>query len=327
MLIDIHNHYFPKEYLKTLEKRQAWPIISSDEIGRPIIIDKGVRIVTITEAMSNIETRMRDMNASGVDMQALSLTTPSVNLPEIEDSVALAKLVNDEIAQIVDQHPDRFVGLATLPYEHGTRTLEELDRAIKDLGMKGVIMFSNINGKTIDSPEFWPFYERVTSLQVPIFLHPTTPLVGDVVKHYRLGPMIGFPLDTTLAILRIILSGVLDKYPTLTFVLAHLGGVIPYLLDRIDFCYHAYPECQVHISKPPSKYFDQIYYDTVNFYEPALMCAYTSAGPDKLLLGSDYPHVIGDLPRSVQCIQELTISPKDKRKILGENAMHLLDIK
>jgi aminocarboxymuconate-semialdehyde decarboxylase len=138
--------------------------------------------------------------------------------------------------------------------------------------------------------------------------------------------MIGYPLDTTLAIMRLVLAGVLEKYPGLKLILSHLGGTIPYLVDRIDFCYSAYPECRVNIPRPPSEYLRSVYLDTVSFYAPALWCALAFSGPDRLLLGSDYPHVIGDLNRAIAAIEGLNIPQEHKEGIFGANVKALLGI-
>jgi len=138
--------------------------------------------------------------------------------------------------------------------------------------------------------------------------------------------MFGFVFDTTITITRLILSGVLHKYPNLKLILAHLGGTVPYLIDRIDFCYQAYPECRVNIPSPPSEYLKLVYFDSVCFYKPSLMCALAFAGPDRVLLGSDYPHVIGDMSRAIGAIRDIDIPQEEKAKISGENVAKLLDL-
>ncbi|MEE8442694.1 MAG: amidohydrolase family protein, partial [Dehalococcoidia bacterium] len=273
MNIDIHTHYFPKAYLEALSKRESSPILERDELGRTIIINNGVRFVTITDAMTDIDLRLQDMDACGMDMAALSLTTPSVDLLDVDEGVALAQLVNDEISGIAKRHPDRLVGLATLPFRDMNSAMDEMDRAIDKLGMKGIIMCSNIAGTPLDAPQFLPFFQRAHERAIPVFIHPTTPAAGDIYRDYRLAPMFGFVFDTTITVTRLILAGVLDKYPNLKLILAHLGGTTPYLVDRMDFCYQAYPECRVNVSKPPSEYLKLVYFDSVCFYKPSMMCA------------------------------------------------------
>jgi aminocarboxymuconate-semialdehyde decarboxylase len=143
---------------------------------------------------------------------------------------------------------------------------------------------------------------------------------------YRLAPMIGYEMDLCLATVRIVMGGILKDYPGLKFIIGHLGGAIPYLTERIENCFRAYPECKVHIQDSPKKYLSKIYFDTVSFHRPALMCAYAFPGPKRMVLGSDYPHVIGDIVRSVSSIEELDIPAAEKEWIFSENLKSLLKL-
>lgn len=335
MRIDCHNHFYPIIYIKELEKRKKSPIVVRDEIGRREITIEGAPVAIINDPKHyDVEERIKDMNEHGIDMQALSLTAPGVDYLELKVAVRLAKSVNDEFAMIQEKNPERFVGLATVPLQSVDEALEELDRAIMDLGLKGVMIFSNIAGKPINSSEFWPFYETAAKLDIPIFIHPTRPafvdaLREDVLAYFRaLNDSIGYPFDSTLAITRLIFSGVFEKYPTLKFVIAHLGGTVPYLVERMDRSYRELPsDCKTALPKSPSEYFKRVYYDTVSFYKPALTCAYMFVGPERLLFGSDYPHTIGDIGLAVTSIEQLDIQDEDKRKIFEKNAKKLLKIK
>jgi len=269
--------------------------------------------------------RIEDMDACGIDMQCLSLGIPGTDRVEPDLGISLAKMVNDEISRIVNKYPDRFVGFATLPLQDIDGALEELDRAINDLGLKGVMIYSNVAGKPLDSPEFWPFYEKSAKLKIPIFIHPTLPVMANVTKEYQLTPVIGFLFDTTLAMLRIIFGGVLEKFPSLTFVLAHLGSTIPYVLTRIDFESGLFPGSWVNISKPPSEYFRSVYVDTVSLHEPALKCAYETIGIERFVFGTDYP--FWDIPSGVNSIEKWEISEDEKNKIFSENAIKILRLK
>ena len=185
-------------------------------------------------------------------------------------------------------------------------------------------MGSNINHLGLDSEVLYPFYERISEYDLPIHIHPRAPLDRVSYKDYRLGPMIGFEVDLCIAVIRIVMGGVLEKFPDLKFIVSHLGGAIPYLAERIQNCYEAYPECQVNISGPAIDYLRMFYYDTVSFFEPALMCAYALAGPEHLILGSDYPHVIGDIDEAVSSIEGLTIPQEHKEKIYSGNLLKLM---
>ncbi len=328
MKIDVHNHFYPERFLKQLEKDggSAGVTVEKDEWDRAILVQNGTRVVTITPPMSDINLRLKDMDEAGFDKQILTLSIPSVDIFPVEIGETLARVVNDEIAEISSDHPDRFTGFATLPFLDPDRTIKELERCIGTLGFRGACIGSNINSMNLDDSRLFPFYERMNDYAMPIHIHPRTPNDKETYKDYRLGPMIGFEVDLCIAVVRIVMGGILDKFPNLKFVVSHLGGAIPYLAERIQNCYEAYPECQVNISGPAKDYLKRFYYDTVSFFEPALMCAYNFVGAERMILGSDYPHVIGDIREAITSIEALKIPQTDKEKIYSGNILELMQV-
>ena len=326
MKIDIHNHFYPTRFLKQLEKDgPAFGItVEKDEWGRPIIVQHGSRVVTITPPMNDINQRLEDMERAGFDMQILTLSAPSVDIFPGEVGENLAKVVNDEIAQICREHPEHFMALATLPFLDPDRTTKELDRCINDLKFQGACIGTNIKGMGLDDELLYPFYERISGYDLPIHIHPRAPVDKETYRDYRLGPMIGFEMELCVAVVRLVMGGVMERFPTLKFIISHLGGAIPYLAERVQNCYEAYPECQANISGPARDYLKRFYYDTVSFFGPALMCAYSFAGADHLILGSDYPHVIGDIGEAITSIEDLEIPSEEKEKIYSGNILHLI---
>jgi aminocarboxymuconate-semialdehyde decarboxylase len=325
--IDIHNHYYPEAFIEELEKGAIPDLqIFRDEVGRKVMVHKGTRVVTITPPMNNVELRLRDMAKAGIDMQVLSLSVPSVDAFPPEEGMAFAQMVNEELSKISKKYPDRFAFFATTPLKARDGAIAELSRAVEELGARGVILGSNIDGNPLDRPDFRPFFSRVAELDIPILIHPMTPAGNDSMNDYRLAPMIGFEMDLCLATVRMIMGGILGDFPNLKVIISHLGGAIPYLIERIENCFRAYPECKVHIQDSPKNYLKKIYLDTVSFHPPALMCAYAFHGPKHLILGSDYPHVIGDIERSVSSIQNLNIPDKEKEWIFSENLKPLLKL-
>jgi aminocarboxymuconate-semialdehyde decarboxylase len=326
MKIDVHNHYYPPRFLDELERygTSAGISLEKDEWARQVIVQNGNRVVTITKPMNNVEQRLEDMNKAGVDVQVLTLSVPSVDIfpPEIADR--LARTINDEIAEICQRHPSRFIGFATLPFVDPEKAADELERCVRDLGFKGACIGSNINGICLDDALLFRFYEAISEKELPVHIHPRAPIDKVTYKDFRLGPMIGFEVDLCVAVVRLIMGGVLDKFPELKFIVSHLGGAIPYLAQRIQNCYEAYPECQANISRPAMEYLKEFYYDTVSFYEPALMCAYSFAGSEHLILGSDYPHVIGNISESISSIEELKITESEKDNIFHRNLERLM---
>lgn len=326
MRIDVHNHFYPTKFLKQLENvgSTVGITIETDDWGRQIIVQHGNRLVTITPPMNNVNKRIEDMDQSGFDMQILTLSAPSVDIFPVETGETLAKVVNDEIARICQEDPDHFMAFATLPFIDPNRTVKELERCVDALGFKGACMGTNINGMGLDDEILYPFYERMADYDLPIHIHPRAPADKETYKDYRLVPMIGFEMELCIAVVRLIMGGVMERFPNLKFIVSHLGGALPYLAERIQNCYEAYPECQENISLPAKDYLKRFYYDTVSFFEPALMCAHSFLGARRLILGSDYPHVIGDIREAVTSIEHLDIPQTDKEMIYSANILRLI---
>jgi len=326
MKIDVHNHFYPTKFLRQLEKDgpTVGIRVERDEWDRQILVQHGNRVVTITPPMNDINKRLADMEQAGFHMQILTLSAPSVDIFPIDIGETLAKVVNDEIAQICHEHPDHFQGFATLPFVDPDRTVKELERCVEKLSFKGACIGTNINGMGLDNQRLYPFYERISEYDLPIHIHPRAPADKVTYKDYRLGPMIGFEMELCVSVVRLVMGGVLERFPNLKFIVSHLGGAIPYLAERIENCYEAYPECQENISGPAKDYLKRFYYDTVSFFQPALMCAHAFLGAGRLILGSDYPHVIGDIREAITSIDNLDIPQADKEMIYSKNILTLM---
>jgi aminocarboxymuconate-semialdehyde decarboxylase len=327
MRIDLHNHFYPPGYLEKFEKwgKHLYEF-TPEKNGLTIVKQKGARFLAITPQHVSVEQRLEDMDRIGIDVQVLTLTSPSVYFSTRKRNLYLARMSNDFFADLCHKHPSRFVAFGTVPLGNLDDAVEELHRAVKDLGMKGVVLGSNIGGKHLHSKEFWPLYEEIHQLKVPIFIHPMVPEHPEPFAEFVLVPLVGFCMDTTVSVAKMVFSGLFERYPNLTLILPHLGGTLPFLFERIDAGYRSYVECQPHITKPPTQYLKKFYYDTVSFYTPALMCTYLAVGADHMVMGSDYPHVIGDITRSVSSILELNIPQEEKEKILGGNAKRILKL-
>ena len=268
MIIDFHNHYYPDAYLNELERGNTNARLERDQQGRLLVHYPGDYNV-VAHGHRDLDEKIRAMDEAGVDVHAFSLTTPGVHIEARERGIELARIVNDEFAAAMQRYPGRFAALAALPLQDPEAAVAELERAIR-MGHRGVLIFSNINGRTLDEPDFFPVWQRIAELDVPAFIHPTNPHALGQLADYRLTALMGFQFDTTAAVTRLIFAGVLERLPNLKLVVGHLGGVIPYLAERVQRGYEVYPECREHISKPPSEYFKRIYIDTVNFDPNAL---------------------------------------------------------
>jgi len=237
----------------------------------------------------------------------------------------LAGLVNDCFAAIAQAKPGRFTALATLPLNDPATSAKELRRTITELGFRGAMLFSNVNGAGLNEPQFQPLYETADELGAVLYIHPTHPVGVEAMTDFWLMPLVGFLMDTTLAAAKIVFSGIPERFPRIRWALGHLGGAIPYLAERLDRGFEAFAECRAHIPRPPSHYLKQFYYDTVNFDPRALSLAIDFAGVDHLLAGSDYPHQIGSIPKMLASIRALDLCEREKAAILGGNAARLLD--
>jgi aminocarboxymuconate-semialdehyde decarboxylase len=322
-IIDFHNHFYPPEYLEALRVGPSNVRVSVDSEGNPVLHYPG-DYNTAVRGHRDIEYREQVLEQRGIDKQILTLTTPGTHVETPQRAVALARLVNDAFAAITQKRPKRFAALATLPLNDPESSVIELERAYKQLGLKGAMLFSNVNGVGLSDKRFWPLYEKAEELAAILFIHPTNPASVEGMKDFWLTPLVGFMFDTTLAAAGLVFSGVVEKFPRLTWVLAHLGGAIPYIAERLDRGFHAFRECRANIRKPPSEYLKHFYYDTVNFDSGPLQAAIQFAGVSHLLAGSDYPHQIGSLRSMLNSIRGLAISEEDRAAIFGQNAARLL---
>jgi len=325
MNIDFHAHIYPEDYLKKLEASTGDVRIETDAKGQKWILSMGARAGPINPDFFDADVRVERIKEHRVDMQILSSPHPGVDRFSPDESAEMSRIINDGIAKSVRKYPKHFQGLAMLPLTDTKLALQELDRAILDLGLKGMVMLTNVAGKMLDSEFLHPVYARAQELGVPIFIHPTTPLGAAVMQEWRLAIILGFEFDIVLSAVRLAYAGVLDKFPDLNFVISHLGAGIPFLAGRIDRGYFD-PTCGIKTKKPTSEYLRDLYCDTVSFYQPGLMMAYQFYGAGRMVLGSDFPLIIGDLPAAVPSIEEMPIPKREKEKILGDNVVQLLKL-
>ncbi len=325
MNIDVHNHFYPEAYMEELGKGGGYARVERDAQGRLLIHYEGDYNIVVGPHI-DIEDRLKAMDRCGIEMHVLTLTTPSVEREAPEKGIKLAELANDGFSQIIEKYPERFQAFAALPLQVPEAAAEELERAVRELGLRGGTLMTNVDGKPLDLDEFMPVYEKAVELDVPLFLHPTSPINSKAMEDYRLVPILGFGVDTSVAVLRLVFSGVLKKLPLLKLIASHLGGVYPYLRGRIETGFKAYPECKVNIEEPPSAYLRKIWMDSIIYDEDVLMSTLAYTGAEKIVLGSDHPHQIGDMANAVGRIERLDISDEDKEKILWKNAAELLKL-
>ncbi len=324
MIIDFHNHYYPPEYLDAVKAGPARVRLDYDAEQNPRLHYPGDYNILVP-GHRDLDYREGVLATHGVDMQVLTFTTPGVHFEEPSAAVRMARDINDAFAREIRRRAC-FTALATLPLNDPAASVRELERATKDLGLPGAMVFSNVNGTPLAAPEYEPLWAIADALGAVIYIHPAHPASVQGMEEYWLMPLVGFLFDTTLAAAHLVFAGVPERYPNIRWVLTHMGGAVPYLAERCDRGYEAFADCRRHIARPPTEYLKRFYYDTVNFNPDAIEFAITFAGADRILAGSDYPHQIGSIPKMLAALAAIDVGEDTRRQILGGNAARLLGL-
>jgi aminocarboxymuconate-semialdehyde decarboxylase len=237
----------------------------------------------------------------------------------------IAAMQNDGMAELVRSHPDRFVGLATLPMQDPERAAAELDRAVTELGLRGAEVCTHVNGRDLDHPSLRPVYAAAARLGVPLFLHPQN--WGDMrrFQDHALWNLAGFPLETALAASHLIMGGVFEEFPRLRVILAHGGGYLPYQVGRLDHGYAARREVSERLPRRPSEYLANLYCDSLTHSALSLRFLLDRMGDGHVVIGSDYPFNMGD-ERPVETVRALRLSPDVEARVLAKNLAGLLGL-
>jgi predicted TIM-barrel fold metal-dependent hydrolase len=329
MKIDIFTHILPPKYKDALLKN-APP-------GLDIIAN-----ISVTPTVYDLDRRFKIMDQFE-SKQVLTIAAPSIEeVADTRTSPGLARIANDGLAELVNKYPDRFVaGVASLPINNIDAALKEIDRAIKDLKLKGIQILTPSNNKPLDLPEFLPIYEKMAQYDLPIWIHPRRgekypDYLTEKESKYRIYSVFGWPFETTVAMTRIVFSGILEKYPNLKFITHHCGGMIPFFRERLIGSYERIfqdigDNVNSGLSEHHINYFKKFYNDTaINGNTSALMCAYELWGADHLLFGTDMPFdtELGarNLRQVSQAIEKMTITQAEKQKIFYGNAIKLLGL-
>jgi aminocarboxymuconate-semialdehyde decarboxylase len=251
--------------------------------------------------------------------------TPQSYLYEQEPALtaACAAIQNDQIAKLVAAHPDRFLGIATLPMQAPELAAAELRRAVRKLHLRGAMIGSNVTGRNLDHPELEPVWAAASELDVPLLIHPVNVGAADRLRSYYLNNLIGNPLDTTIAAACLVFGGVLERHPKLKVCLVHGGGFVPYQAGRWTHGWQVRPEPKVNLKQSPQPWIERFYYDTILHSKESLEFLVGSAGPRRVMLGSDYPYDMGT-GECVRQVRALSIPEADKATVLGAEAWSLM---
>lgn len=272
--------------------------------------------------------RIADMDATGIAMQILSLTSPGVQIFDAATAVSLARAANDEVAAAIAAHPTRYAGLAAIAPQNPAEAAKELERGVRSLGLKGAIVNSHTRGEYLDDPKFWDIFAAAEALDVPIYLHPTTPpnsMIRPFMERGLDGAVFGFAVETGLHALRIVVSGAFDRFPKLRIVLGHLGEGLPYWLFRIDFMHGASVRSGRYASQPKlqrkaSEYLrENVHYTTSGMaWAPPIRYVQDVMGMDRVMYAMDYPYQF--VPEEVTVTDELAVTSEDLRRFYQSNA-------
>jgi predicted TIM-barrel fold metal-dependent hydrolase len=323
MRIDIHTHFQSLAYVEHLHNRSSLPRAVLDGDMRVIQCGSGVNVPALP-MMLDMDVKLHEMDALGIDLAVLSHGIPlgpdALGGAEADDWAAW---INDDLARRIACHPDRFFGFGTIGFGDLERSIAEVDRCIHELGFKGMQMFSNIHGRPLDSPDVLTVVRHLGALGVPIHLHPAVPLNRSALETASLHLPLGFPFDTSLNTMRLIRAGVFDEVPDLRLIVAHIGGVIPYLKARIVT--YSTPSPLIadapDLTQPIQQYLDRLFVDTVCYDVAALECCYRSLGANQMLYGTDHP--FGAYGVAAELIEELSCSATERALIYSGNAERL----
>jgi aminocarboxymuconate-semialdehyde decarboxylase len=325
--VDIHSHYYPEAYLNLLNEdgkrfKAEYRMTDQGFFYKTPLSPNAVG--PLATKFIDLKQRIADMDQQGVAVQAMSLTTPMVYWGDAELDHKLATAWNDAASAAHQSYPARLFGLCTLPMLYSDRAIEELNRASKLPGIRGVYMGTNVNGKDLSDPLFEPIWTRIEELDLPVLLHPVQPVGGERLRKFFLWNLLGNPMDTAIAACHLIFGGVLDRHPKIRFALPHGGGALLILMGRVDHGWEARPEVK-QLPKAPSTYLDRFFYDTIVHSKQIMEFVISTVGAERVMIGSDYCFEMG-YERPIQFLEQINLTSAQRKMILGGTAAKLLKL-
>lgn len=333
--VDIHNHLYPREYLQFLAGRTGQRVRAEQTGPNSYLLwDDDVVVAHIDRAGHyDPAARIADLDKAGLDTQVISQTIPDPSALSRDEGVYWAKKINDHYAEVCRTYPGRLYAMACLPYQDVEAACQELERCITDLGVKGIQMFSNCNGDVMFDQRFDAIFKMASDHRLPVLMHPTVPMTKETMKKSRIPyQLYGYTVDTSLATIGLIFNGVFQRHKNLKVIHVHLGGVVPYLVRRLQDSWKGYAkEWGLELDENPEQtYRTRVYPDTASFYLPAMKCCLEWVGPEQIVIGTDYAHRVGDPEGAIKAVMDLGKQvnlPQDKiDRILGKNAEELFNL-
>jgi aminocarboxymuconate-semialdehyde decarboxylase len=322
-IIDMHVHFYTDTYLAAVETAPTTTVYRREHDGRFVCSWRSGVALTVPQPHPGVAQRLEMMDQAGIQTQVLSIPSPSTYFLEGETADILSRTVNEEFAELCRDHPDRFRALATVPMHQPTLALATLDHALDDLELSGIMILTNIDGTPLDDPRFEPFWEAANERGLLTYVHPTVP-DAEHLDDFALAIGVGFLADTNLALARLSYSGVFERYPRIRWVFSHLGGTLPFMLPRLDNYYRQFPECRERAPRPPTEYIRMLTFDTASTHRPAIRCAVDTLGLDRLVFGSDFPHIPGGVGPYIDALDEVAASDEEREHLFSGRARRLL---
>jgi predicted TIM-barrel fold metal-dependent hydrolase len=338
MIIDFQAHVFPPEYLAEMKRLDGVVVLEAPDphSGMSYFYDKklGCRINTCTLQGQNIELRLQHMDQYGVDVHVLTIPAPGADRFEGAGAIRIGQIANNAIAAIARKYPKRFIGFFTLPTCDIKASLDELERSVNELGLRGFGCFANLNSQALDREELFPIYERLAKYKLPVYIHPTAPLATEAVGIDIMPTLIfGWAFDSTVAMTRLVYGRVLERFPEINWVVADVGGVLAFFAQRAINIYTGRTDEIRHkygLKENPLDSFRRFYVDTADHPASTLRCVKDFFTPDRMVLGTNYPYGPEEgcvlLRNSLKAIDGLELETAEKTKILGGNAATILHL-
>jgi aminocarboxymuconate-semialdehyde decarboxylase len=325
-VIDVHTHNYTEGWLALIRARGRPDYEIRESVDSPMtLFHRGASFGPLEPAHFDFDLRVRRMKEAGVDLAIITLSAPSAFWGGEAVSIEAARIANDEFCAAQAQHPDHIRWMATLPWEYPAASVTELERAVK-LGAIGVLVLGNINGYHLTDSQFAPVWKAIDDRALPVLLHPTVPPGSEelALGRYALVGSIGFMVDTSVALVRMIFDGFFDRYPNLRLIASHAGATLPYVAGRLDRVFETAQRARAVIARPPSEYLSHIYYDSVCYRQDALEMCVAVGGDGHVLYGSDYPFNFGDMKGCLARVNALAAPAREK--VRGENAMRIFGL-
>jgi len=328
MIIDVHTHYFPEKYLDLVEREgSAYGVELTRDAG-----GEGERELRLQGLLHpplrpffDVEVRLRDMEAMGVDVQVIHHSSrPNVLFADPGLAGELCRESNEAYADLVRARPGKFIGLGVLPLQDPALAARELER-VRALGLHGVMLPSNVKGEHLGAKDFYPLYETLNAHGMPVFVHPIAPVGFEKMRAYRLWNGVGFPLETSLTVGNLLFSGTLERFPRIRWIFAHGGGTVPYLQGRWGHIYDISEEVREHLSSPPAEGLSRLGWDSLLYHPPAISYLVGEMGAENVFLGSDYPYDMTP-PDPVGDVKRADLGAAAEARVLGGNAGRLFGL-